>query len=117
LCAPLAAQTDILHLKSDVADTIFGQIVPDPYRWMEDLNSDSVKQWLSAQRKITHKEKLKFRQSLDLAENNLDLYAAYNVPAAQKVGPWYFSMGSYPLCFFIVKNLKTNKKSPTIRTK
>jgi prolyl oligopeptidase len=91
----LAAQTDILHLKSDVADTIFGQIVPDPYRWMEDLNSDSVKQWLSAQRKITHKEKLKFRQSLDLAENNLDLYAAYNVPAAQKVGPWYFSMGSY----------------------
>jgi prolyl oligopeptidase len=33
----------------DVKDTLFGAVVPDPYRWLEDAGSDEVKAWMRAQ--------------------------------------------------------------------
>ncbi|MGO9050966.1 MAG: prolyl oligopeptidase family serine peptidase [Streptosporangiaceae bacterium] len=35
--------------RSDVADTIHGRIVADPYRWLEDPGSAAAKEWLAAQ--------------------------------------------------------------------
>ena len=34
---------------SPVVDTLFGQRVPDPYRWLEDENSAEVQAWMAAQ--------------------------------------------------------------------
>lgn len=33
----------------DVRDTLFGTVVPDPYRWLEDAKSPEVQSWMSAQ--------------------------------------------------------------------
>ena len=37
----------------DVVDDYFGTKVPDPYRWMEDLESPDVAEWIAAQNRVT----------------------------------------------------------------
>ena len=39
--------------QGDVVDDFFGAKVPDPYRWMEDLNSKQVADWVAAENQVT----------------------------------------------------------------
>ena len=40
---------------SAVQDTLWGKVVKDPYRWFEDLDSDSTKKWIESESAITKK--------------------------------------------------------------
>lgn len=50
----------------DTVDTYFGVKVPDPYRWLEDDNSDSTKKWVDAENAITqdYLSKIPFRDKI-----------------------------------------------------
>lgn len=41
--------------KVDAVDTFYGTVVEDPYRWLEDDNSDETAEWVKAQNKVTFK--------------------------------------------------------------
>lgn len=52
--------------KVDTVDTYFGVKVPDPYRWLEDDNSDSTAKWVDAQNALTfdYLSKIPFRDKI-----------------------------------------------------
>ena len=41
--------------KVDVKETIHGEVIEDPYRWLEDFTSDEVEEWVVAQNNFSNK--------------------------------------------------------------
>jgi prolyl oligopeptidase len=76
--------------KGDTSDNYFGTKVADPYRWMEDLNSSELKQWIDAENAITFKylDSLPVRDALK--SRITDLYNYARVTEPQFVGRHYF---------------------------
>ena len=38
--------------QEELLETLFGRVISDPYRWLEDFTSDEVKAWVEEQNKI-----------------------------------------------------------------
>jgi prolyl oligopeptidase len=79
----------------DVADDYFGTRVPDPYRWMEDLNAPDVAKWVEAQNAATFKylDTLPMREGLRKRITELWNYARVSAPY-YKGGRWFYSRNS-----------------------
>src|SRR4026207_1541910 len=71
--------------KGDVVDDYFGTKVADPYRWMEDLNSPEVKQWVDAENAVTFKylDSLPERDVLKKRITDLYNYPRVTIPSFQ----------------------------------
>lgn len=78
-----------------VADTYFGTEVADPYRWLEDDNSEETKAWVKAQNDVTfgYLEKLPKRAELRDRLEKLWNYERIGVPF-EEGGRWFFNRNS-----------------------
>lgn len=73
-----------------VVDNYHGTQVEDPYRWLEDDNSERTKQWVTDQNKITfdYLAKIPFRRQVRDRLEKLWNYPKYSSPF--KKGEWYY---------------------------
>src|SRR5574341_597560 len=77
--------------RADVLDDYFGTKVPDPYRWLEDVDSPETRSWVEAENRVTCgfleqiPERDAIRQRLTRAWN----YARYG-PPFRKGGRYFF---------------------------
>src|SRR5215203_5665986 len=76
--------------KSDFTETLHGQPLPDPYRWLEDDNSPETKAWVEAQNKVTfaYLNSIPQRDALRKRLTQLWNYERYGTPF--KRGQRYF---------------------------
>ena len=76
--------------KEPVTDDYFGTKVEDPYRWLEDDNSEATKAWVAEENKVTNAYlaaipyRTKIKQRLEALWN----YPKYGAPF--KKGAWYY---------------------------
>ncbi|WHZ20033.1 MAG: Prolyl endopeptidase [Rhodanobacteraceae bacterium] len=54
--------------KHDVTETYFGNVVHDPYRWLEDAGAPAVKEWIAAQNAYTEKVMDGFKDAKAIAK-------------------------------------------------
>ena len=76
--------------KSDHVDTYHGVNVADPYRWLEDDNSEETAAWVRAQNEVTfgYLEAIPYRQALRERLDRLNNYEKFSAPSRK--GPYFF---------------------------
>ena len=76
--------------KVDVVETLHSVEVPDPYRWLEDLDSPETREWVQAQNAVTfpYLKALPDRERLKDELTSLWNYERYGLP--EKEGNFYF---------------------------
>ena len=76
--------------KTDQSDTYFGVPVADPYRWLEDDNSDETKAWVAAENRVTfdYLSKIPYRSQMRERLLSLVNYPKYGQPIVK--GPYVF---------------------------
>jgi prolyl oligopeptidase len=76
--------------KVDTIDVYYGTKVPDPYRWLEDDNSEETAEWVKAQNEVTfsYLEKIPYREKIKERLTDIWNYARYSTPWKQ--GGYYF---------------------------
>ncbi|MBC7829987.1 MAG: S9 family peptidase [Chitinophagaceae bacterium] len=76
--------------KSDTVDNYHGKKIADPFRWLEDDNSDETKTWVSSQNKTTQQylSSIPYRQQVKKRLEELWNYPRYSSPF--KEGVYYY---------------------------
>ncbi len=76
----------------DFVEILHGREVPDPYRWMEDLESEEVRDWIEAQNEITFDflERSPLREKIQQRMTALWNYEKYS-PPYKRAGRYFFA--------------------------
>lgn len=77
---------------TSILDEYHGVSVPDPYRWLEDPDSEETKAWVDSQNAITfnHLEQIPFREALRKRLATLWDYERFSVPFREGGNYYYF---------------------------
>ena len=80
------------HPDPTVVDVYHGQPVPDPYRWLEDLDSEQTRAWIEAQNRLTfdYLQRIPARQRLLQRLRQLWNYEKYSQPFKEGGRYFYF---------------------------
>lgn len=79
--------------RGEVTDNYFGTEVPDPYRWLEDDNSEATAQWVAAQNAVTqdYLSQIPFRGAIRERLTELWNYTREGAPRKHGRAWYYFS--------------------------
>ena len=68
--------------RTAVVDTLWGEAVADPYRWLENDTSAATAQWVEAQNAVTNNylEAIPFREALRARLDAVSQYATESMP-------------------------------------
>ena len=79
----------------DLVEDIHGVQVPDPYRWMEDLDSDEISAWIEAQNQITFDflNESPLRKKIQKRMTELWNYEKYS-PPVKRAGRYFFTFNN-----------------------
>ncbi|NUM51186.1 MAG: S9 family peptidase [Flavobacteriales bacterium] len=78
--------------KDSIFDTLFNTVIPDPYRWLEDDNSEETSKWVHAQNQVTfsYLEKIPFRNKLKEQYTQLWNFEKQSAPTIKRNYFFYF---------------------------
>jgi len=78
--------------KGDHVDDYFGTSVPDPYRWLEDDNSEKTAQWINAENEVTfgYLDNIDFRDQLKSRLETLLDYERISAPFKEGEYEYYY---------------------------
>ncbi|MEM0896743.1 MAG: prolyl oligopeptidase family serine peptidase [Verrucomicrobiota bacterium] len=81
--------------RGNVVDNLHGIEVPDPYRWLEDDNSEETAAWVEAQNEVTfgYLGGIKERETIEERLTELWNYERYGTPW-KRAGRYFFSRNS-----------------------
>ncbi len=81
-----------VYRDSSVVEDYHGTEVADPYRWLEDDNSEQTKAWVTAQNKVTHGylDQIPFRDKVRDRLESLWNYEKYSSPFKESGEYYYF---------------------------
>lgn len=90
-CSPGGKITYPETQRTNVNDTLWGEVVADPYRWLENDTSVATAQWVEAQNRVTNSylANIPFREALRNRLNEVSQYAVESMPW-QENGKYYF---------------------------
>jgi len=79
----------------NLVEVLHGQSVADPYRWMEDLDSEEVQQWIEAQNELTFDtlKKSPLREKIQQRMTELWNYEKYS-PPYKRSGRYFFAFNN-----------------------
>lgn len=76
--------------REDVRDTIHGVVVEDPYRWLEDVKSEEVQAWMTAQDDLARAQLNGLPHRAELVERLKQLFYLDTIGAPIRRGSRYF---------------------------
>jgi prolyl oligopeptidase len=78
--------------EENISDNYFGTVVADPYRWLEDDRSQSTKEWVEAQNKVTqdYLSRIPFRLAIKERLTALMNYEKFSQPFKEGEYTYYY---------------------------
>jgi prolyl oligopeptidase len=79
--------------RTDTVDTLHGLEVADPYRWLEDIDSEQTQAWIAAQNQLTfaYLDQIPSREKIRQRFTELWNYEKYTVPF-KRGGRYFFTL-------------------------
>ena len=101
--------------KIEQQDNYHGTVVADPYRWLEDANSDETKTWVVEQNKITQAwlSQIPQREAIKARLTKLWNYECYSVPS-KKGGRYFYSRNDGLQNQSVLYTAKTLTERPSV---
>jgi len=101
--------------KVDQQDNYHGTMVADPYRWLEDANSDETKAWVVEQNKVTQGwlAQIPEREAIKARLTKLWNYERYGVPS-KKGGQYFYSRNDGLQNQAVLYTAKTLSETPRV---
>ena len=98
LLAPVLVKAQYIYPETKKVDTVtnyHGTTVADPYRWLENDNSEETKEWVTAQNKVTfdYLNQIPYREQWKKRLEEIIDYPKYSSPS-RKNEYFYFSKNS-----------------------